>query len=152
MFSTSVSRRRARLWLSRATRDAAAATIAVGVFYAFYEMSGYWYDIGRPDSLGYALAAWGLFFCLRRAPGPGSVGAGLVLLAGAALTRQTLLPLGLCGGLWLLAKRPRQTRMALLGVGLVALNLAVLYRGAGNDWLLGGKDPDVVFSHSSGAG
>ena len=117
------------------TRDAAAAAIAVGVFYAFYEMSGYWYDIGRPDSLGYALAAWGLFFCLRRNPGPGSVGAGLVLLAAAAVTRQTLVLLGLYGGLWLLAKRPRETRMALLGVGLVALNLAVLYRNAGNDWL-----------------
>ncbi|HEX4292067.1 MAG TPA: glycosyltransferase family 39 protein [Trebonia sp.] len=74
--------------VQRETGSIAAGTGAAGAFAATYLVAGAWFDIGRVDSLFLALSIGGLY-AARHMRGPrGAVAAG-VLLAAAALTKQT---------------------------------------------------------------
>jgi Dolichyl-phosphate-mannose-protein mannosyltransferase len=74
--------------VQRETGSIAAGTGAAGAFAATYLVAGAWFDIGRVDSLFLALSIGGLY-AARHMRGPrGAVVAG-VLLAAAALTKQT---------------------------------------------------------------
>jgi hypothetical protein len=74
--------------VQRETGSIAAGTGAAGVFAATYFATDTWLDVGRVDSLFLALSIGGLY-AARHMRGPrGAVAAGM-LLAAAALTKQT---------------------------------------------------------------
>ena len=79
--------------VQRETGSLAAGVAAAGVFAATYFATGDWFDVGRVDSLFLALSLAGLYAVRRMRGLPGAVGAGL-LLAAAALTKQTALAEG----------------------------------------------------------
>ncbi len=74
--------------VQRETGSLAAGTAAAGMFAATYFAAGTWFDIGRVDSLFLALSVGGLY-AVRRMRGPGGAVTAGVLLAAAALTKQT---------------------------------------------------------------
>jgi hypothetical protein len=74
--------------VQRETGSIAAGTGAAGVFAATYFVTGYWFDVARVDSLFLALSIGGLYAARRMSGTGGAVAAG-VLLAAAALTKQT---------------------------------------------------------------
>jgi hypothetical protein len=74
--------------VQRETGSIAAGTGAAGAFAATYLVAGAWFDIGRVDSLFLALSIGGLY-AARHMRGPGGAVAAGVLLAAAALTKQT---------------------------------------------------------------
>jgi 4-amino-4-deoxy-L-arabinose transferase-like glycosyltransferase len=79
--------------VQRETGSLAAGVAAAGVFAATYFATGDWFDVGRVDSLFLALSLASLYAVRRMRGLPGAVGAGL-LLAAAALTKQTALAEG----------------------------------------------------------
>ena len=82
----------------RETGSAVAGAGAAGLLAATYFATGTWFDVARVDSLFLAFSVAGLY-AVRRMRGPrGAVAAG-VLLAAAALTKQT----GLVEGVVVLA-------------------------------------------------
>ena len=72
----------------RETGSIAAGAGAAGVFAATYFATDTWFDVGRVDSLFLALSIGGLY-AARWMRGPGGAIAAGVLLAAAALTKQT---------------------------------------------------------------
>ena len=74
--------------VQRETGSIAAGIGAAGVFAATYFATGTWLDVGRVDSLFLALSVGGLYAARWMRGMPGAVAAG-VLLAAAALTKQT---------------------------------------------------------------
>src|SRR5580704_2068 len=74
--------------VQRETGSIAAGTGAAGVFAATYFATDTWFDVGRVDSLFLALSLAGLYAARRMGGRGGAITAG-VLLAAAALTKQT---------------------------------------------------------------
>jgi Dolichyl-phosphate-mannose-protein mannosyltransferase len=74
--------------VQRETGSLAAGTGAAGVFAATYFATGTWFDTARVDSLFLALSIGGLYAARRMRGTGGAIAAGL-LLAAAALTKQT---------------------------------------------------------------
>ena len=115
--------------VQRETGSIAAGTGAAGVFAATYFGAGDWFDIGRVDSLFLALSIGGLYAVRRMRGTPGAIVAG-ILLAAAALTKQTglaelvavpaVLLLGPRRGL---ARVTALTAVAVLGVSTLMLRL-----------------------------
>ena len=79
--------------VQRETESAAAGAGAAGLFAATYFATSTWFDIGRVDSLFLALSIGGLYAARWMRGTRGAVAAG-VLLAAAALTKQTALAEG----------------------------------------------------------
>ena len=79
--------------VQRETGSLAAGTGAAGVFAATYFATDTWFDVGRVDSLFLALSVGGLYAARWMRGTRGAVAAGL-LLAAAALTKQTALAEG----------------------------------------------------------
>jgi hypothetical protein len=101
--------------VQRETGSIAAGTAAAGVFAATYFATDTWFDVGRVDSLFLALSLGGLY-AARWMRGPrGAVAAG-VLLAAAALTKQT----GLAEGVAVTAALLAGPRRGLGGVAALA--------------------------------
>jgi hypothetical protein len=116
--------------VQRETGSVAAGTGAAGVFAATYFATGTWFDVARVDSLFLALSIAGLY-AARSMRGPrGAVAAG-VLLAAAALTKQTGLAEGVVVIAVLLAG-PRRwlacvaalAEVTVLGVSTLVLGLS----------------------------
>jgi hypothetical protein len=74
--------------VQRETGSIAAGTGAAGMFAATYFVTGTWFDTARVDSLFLALSVGGLY-AVRRMHGTGGAVTAGVLLAAAALTKQT---------------------------------------------------------------
>jgi len=115
--------------VQRETGSLAAGTGAAGLFAATYFVTGSWFDVARVDSLFLALSIAGLYAARWMSGPPGAVAAGL-LLATAALTKQT----GLAEGAMVLAvllTGPRRrlaciaalTEAAVVGVSTLVLGL-----------------------------
>jgi hypothetical protein len=115
--------------VQRETGSLAAGTAAAGLFAATYFAAGTWFDIGRVDSLFLALSV-GALYAARRMRGPrGAVAVG-VLLAAAALTKQTGLAEMIAVTAVLLAGQRRRlacitvlTGITVVGASTVALAL-----------------------------
>ena len=116
--------------VQRETGSLAAGIGAAGLFAAAYSVTDTWFDVGRVDSLFLALSIGGLYAARWMRRTPGAVAAG-VLLAGAALTKQT----GLAEGVVVVAALltgPRRglacvaalTEITVLGVSTLVLGLA----------------------------
>jgi hypothetical protein len=97
--------------VQRETGSIAAGTGAAGVFAATYFFTGAWFDTARVDSLFLALSIGGLYAARRMRGTGGAVAAG-VLLAAAALTKQT----GLAEGVVVIAALLTGPRRRLAGV------------------------------------
>jgi len=115
--------------VQRETGSIAAGAGAAGVFAATYFATGTWFDTARVDSLFLALSIGGLYAVRRMRGTGGAVVAGIVLAA-AALTKQTGLAEGVVVTAVLLAGPRRRlacvTAMAeftVLGIGMLALRL-----------------------------
>lgn len=74
--------------VQRETGSVAAGVGAAGLFAAVYSVTDTWFDVGRVDSLFLALSIGGLYAARWMRGTRGAVAAG-VLLAAAALTKQT---------------------------------------------------------------
>jgi hypothetical protein len=122
--------------VQRETGSIAAGTAAAGVFAATFFATDTWFDVGRVDSLFLALSLGGLY-AARWMRGPrGAVAAG-VLLALAALTKQTGLAEGVVVVLALLAgpRRGLAWVAALAEVTVLGLSTLVLALTSGG-WYL----------------
>ena len=115
--------------VQRETGSIAAGTGAAGVFAATYFATGTWFDIGRVDSLFLALSIGGLYAARWMRGTRGAIAAG-VLLAAAALTKQTGLAEGVAVIAVLLAGPRRRlacvaalTEVTVLGVSTLVLGL-----------------------------
>jgi len=119
--------------VQRETGSIAAGIGAAGVFAATYFATDTWLDVGRVDSLFLALSIGGLY-AARHMRGPGGAIAAGVLLAAAALTKQTGLAEGGAVIAALLAgPRPRLACVAALAeaavLGISTLVLALTTGG-----------------------
>jgi Dolichyl-phosphate-mannose-protein mannosyltransferase len=101
--------------VQRETGSIAAGTAAAGVFAATYFTTDTWFDVGRVDSLFLALSLGGLYAARWVRGTRGAVAAG-VLLAAAALTKQT----GLAEGVAVTAALLAGPRRGLGGVAALA--------------------------------
>jgi Dolichyl-phosphate-mannose-protein mannosyltransferase len=101
--------------VQRETGSAAAGTGAAGLFAATYFVTGTWFDVARVDSLFLALSIGGLYAARRMSGTGGAVAAG-VLLAAAALTKQT----GLAEGVLVVAALLTGPRRRLAWIAAVA--------------------------------
>ncbi|MCC5876081.1 MAG: hypothetical protein JJU11_07665 [Candidatus Sumerlaeia bacterium] len=110
-----------------------AATL---LFLAYYKPTGFWYDIVRVDSFSLALAVWGMYFTLKRAPRPWEAVVGLGLLALATWTKQTHGFLAVACAGWILFRQPRATILACFAIALVTINATYLFMRGGSDHFL----------------
>jgi hypothetical protein len=101
--------------VQRETGSIAAGTGAAGVFAATYFVTGTWFDVARVDSLFLAFSIGGLYAVRRMNGTRGAVAAG-VLLAAAALTKQT----GLAEGVVVIAALLAGPRRRLAWVAALA--------------------------------
>jgi hypothetical protein len=115
--------------VQRQTGSIAAGTGAAGVFAATYFATSTWFDIARVDSLFLALSVGGLYAAWRMRGTGGAIAAGVVLAA-AALTKQTGLAEGAVVIVVLLAGSRRRlacvaalTEIAVFGVSTLVLRL-----------------------------
>ena len=115
--------------VQRETGSLAAGTGAAGMFAATYWATHTWFDVGRVDSLFLALGLGGLYAARWMRGTRGAVAAG-VLLAAAALTKQTALAEGVAVIAVLLAGPRRRlagvaalTAVTVLGLSTLALAL-----------------------------
>ncbi|MGD0700348.1 MAG: glycosyltransferase family 39 protein [Trebonia sp.] len=115
--------------VQRETGSIAAGVGAAGVFAATYFATGTWFDIARVDSLFLALSIGGLHAARRMRGTGGAIAAGM-LLAAAALTKQTGLAEGVVVTAVLLAGPRRRlgcvtaiAEFAVLGISTLALRL-----------------------------
>ena len=115
--------------VQRETGSIAAGTGAAGVFAATYFVTGTWFDVARVDSLFLALSIGSLYAVRQMRGARGAAAAGL-LLAAAALTKQTGLAEGVAVLAVLLAGPRRKlagiaalTEFAVLGASTLILGL-----------------------------
>ena len=115
--------------VQRETGSIAAGTGAAGVFAATYFATGTWFDTARVDSLFLALSIGGLYAARWMRGTGGAVAAGL-LLAAAALTKQTALAEGVAVIAVLLTGPRRRlgcvtalTEVAVFGISTLGLRL-----------------------------
>lgn len=99
--------------VARESRSRFAALLAMGLFAATYPLGGYWFDLGRVDSLFLAFFLVGLYL-IRFHGSAAAAAAAALLFALSFFTKQTALPLALPLILWLLWQRRRQGGIALL--------------------------------------
>ena len=116
--------------VQRETGSLAAGAGAAGLFAAAYSVTDTWFDVGRVDSLFLALSIGALYAARWMRGTRGAVAAG-VLLAAAALTKQTGLAEGVVVAAALLAGPRRKlacvaalAEAAVLGVSTLVLGLA----------------------------
>jgi hypothetical protein len=122
--------------VQRETGSLAAGTGAAGVFAATYLATDTWFDVGRVDSLFLALSLGGLY-AARWMRGTGGAVAVGVLLAAAALTKQTALAEGVAVIAVLMAGPRRRLACvaALTGAAVLGLTTLVLALTSGG-WYL----------------
>ncbi len=105
-------------WVVAATADRVAGIVAVGLFGASYGLTGWWFDVGRLDSMFLALTLVTLWFG-RRAQGVRDGAAVGVIGFLAFFTKQSALVAVVPALAWLALVRPRAGVSAL--VALIAL-------------------------------
>jgi hypothetical protein len=106
-------------WVLVATRDRVAAVVAVGLFAATYGLSGWWFDVGRLDSLFVALTL--VAFWLGRGAQGVRAGAAVGALAFLAFFTKQIALIAIAPALvWLALVRPRA------GVSALAVLIALV--------------------------
>jgi hypothetical protein len=103
-------------WVLAATADRVAGVVAAGLFAATYGLSGWWYDIGRLDSLFVALTLLALWLGRHATNVRGGVAVGALAFL-AFFTKQAALVALAPALVWLTLARPR--------VGIPALAVLV---------------------------
>lgn len=111
--------------VQRETGSIAAGTSAAGVFAATYFATDTWFDVGRVDSLFLALSLGGLYAARWMRGTRGAVAAG-VLLAAAALTKQTALAEGAAVIIALMAGPRRRLACVAVLAGVTVLGISTL--------------------------
>jgi hypothetical protein len=122
--------------VQRETGSTAAGIAAAGVFAATYCATDTWFDVGRVDSLFLALSIGGLYAARWMRGTRGAIAAG-VLLAAAALTKQTGLAEGVAVIVALLAgSRPGLARVAALAGATVLGVSTLVLQLTGGGWYI----------------
>lgn len=116
----------------RTGRMGPAVTAAL-VYAAYFEATGYWFDIARIDAMAFALCAWGMFFTLRRKPSAQHFVAGFLLFVLGTLTKQPVGAVAIACGAWAVLTNLRKARLAALLTVVVSVNFVVLYQKFGNE-------------------
>lgn len=111
-----------------------AAVIAAGLFAATYKLGGAWLDLGRVDSLFLALVLGGIVWLRRGAHAVrGGALAGL-LVALAALTKQSALFVAAPVALAVLATDPRRGAAFVVAAGATLVAAYAWLQGASHGW------------------
>lgn len=122
-------------FVKRETDDPTAALLSAGSFAATYQLSAYWFDLARPDSLALALLLGGCYLARFGRARTHAVTAGF-LLALAVLAKQTVLTPALAAvGYVLLVSWRRGLWCAASGGGLLAAATALL-QARSNGWFV----------------
>jgi len=74
------------------TRKWLPAVVGGLMLFPYFKPAGFWFDLFRVDMLAQALLAWGAFLTLKRHRRPWQLATGLILLALAPFTKQTVAP------------------------------------------------------------
>jgi len=111
--------------VQRETGSIAAGTAAAGLFAATYFATDTWFDVGRVDSLFLALSMGGLYTARYMRGTRGAIAVG-VLLAAAALTKQTALAEGVAVIAVLIAGPRRRLACIAALTGAVVLGISTL--------------------------
>ncbi len=138
--------------VQRETGSIAAGIGAVGVFAATYLATDTWFDVGRVDSLFLALSMGGLYAARWMRGTRGAIAVG-VLLAAAALTKQTALAEGVAVIAVLIAGPRRRLACvaALTGAAVLGISTLVLALTTGGWYFYYGFE--LMAQHSlSGSG
>ncbi len=120
-------------WVSVATRDRVAAVVAAGLFAATYGLTGWWFDVGRLDSLFVALTIAALWLARGARGIGGGVAAGLIAFL-AFFTKQIGLVAVLPALVYLVVVRPRAGVAALLTLIVTVAGSTVILDAITDGW------------------
>jgi len=118
------------LWVMRETRSVAGAILAPLVFLSYYPMTGYWYDIFRPDSAFLFFCLLGSYLLTWKKPGREGIMwgiAGALVFTIAAYTKQSAVLLGGVAFLVHVILYRNWTPLVTAVVGIVSSLLILLY-------------------------
>ncbi len=120
-------------WVADVTADRTAACASAGLFAATYALTGWWFDVGRLDSLFVALTLAALWLG-RRADGT-RAGAAAGLVAFLAFFTKQIAPVAIVPALiWLALVRPRVGLAALATLGVLIAASTLLLDGLTGGW------------------
>ena len=120
-------------WVFTATGDRIAGAVGAGLFAACYGLTGWWFDVGRLDSMYVALALLALW--LGRGARGVRAGMGVGALAFLAFfTKQTALVVVVPALVWLALARPRAGLTALAVLGAAVAGSTLLMDALTNGW------------------
>lgn len=111
------------------TRKRLPAVVGGLILFAYFKPAGFWFDLFRVDMLAQALLAWGAWLTLKRRRKPWQLVIGIVLLALAPFTKQTVAPVSAVIFFLIFLQNWRVGRYALL-LGLVFVFNGAAFLGA----------------------
>lgn len=116
------------------TRRFSLALLAPGLYASFFAASGFWFDLGRNDSLMIVFTLAGAGLVTHREPKRWHAWAALAFLCLATWTKQPVAPLIGLVSIYALARNTPGSKGAVLVVGAAFLNLLLIYPYLGNPY------------------
>lgn len=121
-------------WVYKESGGKKAARIAAGLFYATYELSARWFDVGRIDSLYLFLLMSGLFIFFYYRDTGASILSGLLFTAAFFTKQNTLIAIAPLLFLGLFMWR-RHTLITILTFAITSAAILYFYNRATDGWL-----------------
>jgi hypothetical protein len=115
------------------TSDRVAGAVACGLFAATYGLTGWWFDVGREDSLFLALTLVAILLGQRARGARAGAAVGAVAFL-AFFTKQTGLVAVLPAVVWLAVVRPRAGVSALAAIAVLVAGSTLLLDGLTHGW------------------
>ena len=99
------------------TKSHLSGVLAIGLFCGTYQLSGYWFDIARVDSLALALSLLSVYLLLKDNPTASLLGG--VFLALSCFTKQTMLIVAIILAIYCILP-PRKNNIVFIGTALLS--------------------------------
>lgn len=115
------------------TKKLVPSLFAAVLFLVFYKVSGYWYDLGRVDSLAQGLVASGLALCLKRKPKTWQGVLGMLLLMLSVFTKQLFGPIAVLAAIWLFVHNRKAAIIGGVPILIFTINVVFLSGKTGNE-------------------
>jgi len=120
-------------WAVDVTTDRVAGPVAAGLFAATYGLTGWWFDVGRLDSLFVALTLTALWLGRRAEGVGGGIAVGVIAFL-AFFTKQIALVALVPAFVWLALIRPRAGLAALTTLLVLVATSTVLLDDLSDGW------------------